>query len=50
MYETIKKKFNSSNIWLLRVFSPSGLFSLGERLPSKNSDTFFNSTNCFGIP
>ena len=47
---TREDKFDFSNIWLLRAFSPGDLFSLGERLPSKNSDTYFNSTNCLGIP
>ena len=44
------ENFNSSNTWPLRAFSPSGPISPGERLPSKNSDTYFNSTNCFGTP
>ena len=49
-YGSGNDKFNSSNIWPLRAFSPSDLFSLGERLPSKNSEFFFDSANCFGIP
>ena len=43
-------KFNSSNIWPLRAFSPSGLFPLGERLPSKNSDFFFQFRQLFRSP
>ena len=50
LFFIIIKKFNSSNIWPLRAFSPSGLFSLGERQLSKNSDIFSNAANGFLVP